>query len=49
MSRRSSASVLGGIGSPSVCAQAVKAFDGLLQLGIEAADAEPNQRCLSFG
>jgi hypothetical protein len=27
------------------CAQAVKAFDGLLQLGIEAADAEPNQRC----
>src|SRR6266849_2523141 len=27
------------------CAQAVKAFDGLLQLGIKAADAEPNQRC----
>jgi hypothetical protein len=26
-------------------AQAVKAFGGLLQLGIEAADAEPDQRC----
>ena len=26
-------------------AQAVKAFSGLLQLGIEAADAEPDQRC----
>src|SRR5262249_49395242 len=27
------------------CAQAVQAFGGLLQLGIEAADAKPNQRC----
>src|SRR6185437_8632814 len=26
-------------------AQAVKAFGGLLQLGIEAADAQPDQRC----
>src|SRR5216684_783563 len=26
-------------------AQALKAFGGLLQLGIEAADAEPDQRC----
>ncbi|WP_247389044.1 MULTISPECIES: hypothetical protein, partial [unclassified Bradyrhizobium] len=26
-------------------AQAVKAFGGLLQLGIEAADAKPDQRC----
>src|SRR5258708_7357331 len=26
-------------------AQAVKAFGGLLQLGTEAADAEPDQRC----
>src|SRR6516162_6990211 len=26
-------------------AQAVKAFGGLLQLGIKAADAEPDQRC----
>src|SRR5450631_2182662 len=27
------------------CAQAFKALDSLLQLGIEAADAEPDQRC----
>jgi hypothetical protein len=45
MSRCSSASVLGGIGSPSGRAQIFKAPGGLLQLGIEAADAQPDQGC----
>jgi hypothetical protein len=43
MSRRNSANVFGGIGSPLGRAQATKAFSGLLQLRIEVADAEPRQ------
>src|ERR1700716_57989 len=46
MSRRSSASVLGGIGSPpGGGAKAEKLWGGFFQFGIEAADAEPYQRC----
>jgi hypothetical protein len=45
MSRYSSDNVLGGIGSPSGVLQAFKSFGSFLQLGIEAADAEPDQCC----
>src|SRR5678815_29515 len=45
MSRRNSASALGGIVRLRRV-QAVKARAGPFQLRIEAADAEPNQRCL---
>src|SRR5215831_15717895 len=46
MSRRNSASALGGIGSPSGVRKLSRRVVALFQLRIEAADAEPNQRCL---
>jgi len=45
MSRYSSDNVLGGIGSPSDVRKPFKSFGSFLQLGIEAADAEPDQCC----
>ena len=43
MSRRNSASVLGGIGSPSGVRSVLQALRRLLELRIEVADAEPRQ------
>src|SRR6516165_10656428 len=45
MSRRNSASALGGIGSPSVVRKPSRRVVALFSR-IEAADAEPNQRSL---
>src|ERR1700746_3235452 len=46
MSRRNSASALGGIGSPSGVRKVSRRGGGPFRFSMEPADAEPNQRCL---